>query len=194
MRGSCLIFLALSGLLLSPARASEGIRLGIGFDYIPVAKLEYESNSQAKTDIFDNIIWQGKASYDFGNGLKSGILFNYLSKSFSPGPFRKSDLTLWGVGLTGDYGYEITDSGHALLVAGAELGYAHLTDKSGGSSGKAGSFWMAGIAGLRFLIFRRIWLESDYRLAFQEFGPFGTLEKKYLLSGSGLRLLLEYPI
>ncbi len=194
MRRFCGIFLALFVLALSPTRASEGIRLGAGFDYIPVANLKYESNSQAKTEIFDNIIWQGRASYDFGNGLKSGILFDYLSKSYSPGPFRKSDLTLWGIGLTGDYGYELTDTGHALLVVGSELGYAHLTDESGGSSGKAGSFWIAGIAGLRFLIFRKIWLESDYRLAFQEFGPLGTLEKKYLLSGSGLRLFLEYPI
>lgn len=194
MRRFCGFLFALSGLIITPAMASEGIRLGAGFDYIPIAKLEYESNLQAKTEIFDNIIWQGRASYDFGNGLKSGILFDYLAKSYSPGPFRKSDLTLWGIGLIGDYGYELTDTGHALLVGGAELGYAHLTDNSGGSSGKAGSFWIAGIAGLRFLIFRKIWLESDYRLTFQEFGPLGTLEKKYLLSGSGLRLFLEYPI
>jgi hypothetical protein len=185
--------LALVGTIYSGALAKEGIRFGLGFDYVPIVKLEYSRSTDANLEIVDNIIWQGRLSYDFGNGFKTGVLFDYYPKTFHPGPFRTTDLTLWGIGLTGDYGYEMTESGHALLVGGAELGYAHLTDKSGASSGKTGSFWISGLAGLRFFVFRTLWLEGDYRLSFQELGPLSVIEKKYIFSGSSLRFMMEYP-
>jgi hypothetical protein len=189
----CGFLLALVGIMYSVTFAKEGVRFGVGFDYIPVIKLEYSHSTDENPEIVDNLIWQGHLSYDFGNGFKTGVLLDYFPKTFHPGPFRTTDLTLWGVGLTGDYGYEMTDSGHALLVGGTEFGYAHLSDKSGTSSGKAGSFWIAGFAGLRFLIFRTLWLEGDYCISFQEFGPLGVLEKKYIFTASSLRFMLEYP-
>jgi hypothetical protein len=189
----CVLPLMLFGLFCSEAFAKGGIRLGLGFDYTPIVKLEYSRSTDGNSEIVDNIIWQGRLSYDFGNGFKAGVLVDYFPRTFHPGPFRTTDLTLWGFGLSGDYGYEMTESGHALLVGGTELGYAHLSDESGASSGKAGSYWIGGFAGLRFFMFKTLWFEGDYRISFQEFGPLGALEKKYIFSGSSLRFMLEYP-
>jgi hypothetical protein len=88
----------------------------------------------------------------------------------------------------------MTESGHAQLVGGIETGYARLHDKSGGSSVSDGSPWAAGVAGLRFLIAKNLWLESDYQLSWMEFGPISAREKKYLFTGSSLRFALDYQL
>jgi hypothetical protein len=74
-----------------------------------------------------------------------------------------------------------------------ETGYGELTDKESLASMTAGSIWVAGMAGVRFVLTANIWLEFDYRLSWLEFELNGPIPKKYLFSGSSLRLSLEYP-
>jgi hypothetical protein len=185
--------LALS-ILICPKIFAKGIKLGLGFDYTPIAKVKYVRNPELNFEVFDNLIWQGQATYDFGNGFTGGVLFDYLSKTIHPQDYLTTDLSLWAVGACADYGYKMTESGHAQLVGGVETGYARLHDKSGGSSVSDGSLWVAGVAGLRLLIAKNLWLESDYQLSWMQFGPIGAREKKYDLSGSSLKLVLEYQL
>jgi len=188
--------MALIGLLFfsQNLQAESSINLGIGLDYTPIALLRYDNNHNADYDIVDNTAWQGRLSYGFGNGFKSGLLFDYMSKTIHPGSYTTTDLSLWGLGAYGDYGYEITESGHALLVAGMETGYGELTDKSVGISKSAGAIWIAGLVGTRFLIGGKVWLETDYRLGWQEFEIPQNPQRRYRFSGSSLRVSLEYPI
>ena len=181
-------------ILICPKIFAEGIKLGLGFDYTPIAKVKYVRNPELNFEIFDNLIWQGKATYDFGNGFTAGALFDYLSKTIHPQDYLTTKLSLWGIGACAGYGYNMTESGHAQLVGGIETGYARLHDKSGGSSVSIGSPWAAGIAGLRFLIANNLWLESDYQLSWMQFGPISVREKKYDLSGSSLKLALDYQL
>ena len=185
--------LALSILICSGVFA-KGIKLGLGFDYAPTAKVKYVRNPELNFEIFDNLIWQGKATYDFGNGFSGGALFDYLSKSIHPQDYLTTKLSLWGIGVCADYGYNMTESGHAQLVGGIETGYARLRDKSGESSVSDGSLWATGVAGLRFLIVKNFWLETDYQLSWMQFGPISIREKKYDLSGSSLKLTLDYQL
>jgi hypothetical protein len=186
--------LALTFLICPALFAVEGIRLGLGFDYIPISKVEYVRDPELNFQVFDNIIWQGRATYDFGNGFNAGTFFDYYSRQIHPQGYLTSNLSLWGAGFFGDYGYEMTESGHALLVTGAETGFGRLTDKAGSTKYSDGSLFIAGLVGLRFTVAPRLWLNTDYRLSFEEFGPLGPREKKYFFSGSSLRLSLEYQI
>ena len=174
--------------------AASSVNLGLGIDYTPIARLRYVNNPGADFEIVDNIAWQGRVSYDFGNGFKSGLIFDILNKTIHPGAHTTTDLSIWGLGAFGDYGYEITESGHALLVAGIETGYGELTDKSQGISKSSGAIWIAGMAGFRFLIARKVWLETLYRLTWQEFEIATYPERKYKFSSSSLRVSLDYPI
>jgi hypothetical protein len=174
--------------------ADKTVNIGAGFDYIPIAILRYDNSSVADFEIVDNIAWQGRLSYSFGNGFKSGLMFDYLSKSIRPGSSIKTDLRLWGLGAFGDYGYEITETGHTLLVAGMETGYGELSDKSIGVTKSSGAPWVAGLIGTRFLIGGAVWLETVYRLGWQEFEIAKRPSRKYRFGGSSLRISLDIPI
>jgi hypothetical protein len=187
------LVLALCILICPKLFAVEGVRLGLGFDYIPIVKAEYVRNKEANFEIFDNILWQGRVSYDFGNGFMAGGTFEYYQKRIHP-QYGITDLSLWDIGMTLEYGYELTDSGHTLLMGGAESGYGKMTDKSGAVKTPTGTFSLTGLAGLKFMIAKSLWLETDYRLGLMDFGPITSREKKYLFSGSGLRLMLDYQI
>jgi hypothetical protein len=173
--------------------SSADVVIGLGMDYTPIAKLEYVNNPDADFEIVDNIDWQARGFYGFGNGLRAGLFFDYYRKRIHPAAFTTDDLSKWGIGLLGDYGYEITESGNTQLVGGMETGYGELTDKESLASMTAGSIWVAGLAGVRFVLTYNIWLEFDYRLSWLEFELNGPIPKKYLFSGSSLRLSLEYP-
>jgi hypothetical protein len=192
MARSFAYILALS-ILICPGVFAKGIKLGLGFDYAPTAKVKYVRNADLNFEIFDNLIWQGQANYDFGN-FSAGALFDYLSKTIHPQDYLTTNLSVWGIGACADYGYNMTESGHAQLVGGIETGYARLHDKSGESSVSDGSLWAAGVAGLRFMIVKNLWLETDYKLSWMEFGPISVREKKYDLSGSSLKLALDYQL
>jgi hypothetical protein len=174
--------------------ADKTVNIGVGLDYTPIALLRYDNNPYADYEIVDNIAWQGRLSYSFGNGFKSGLIFDYMSKTIHPGSSTTTDLSLWGLGAFGDYGYEITESGHTLLVAGMEVGYGELSDKSIGLTTSGGAPWAAGMVGTRFLIGGAVWLETLYRLGWQEFEITRRPSRKYRFAGSSLRVSLDVPI
>jgi hypothetical protein len=174
--------------------ADKSIELGVGLDYTPIGLLRFDYNSNADYELVDNIAWQGRLSYNFGNGFKSGLIFDYMAKKIHPGPHTTFDLTLWNIGLTGNYGTEITESGHTLLIAGMESGYGNLSDKSGEITKSGGALWAAGMVGTRFLIGGKIWLDIAYRLGWQQFSIAHYPSRKYRFAGSSLRVSLDIPI
>ena len=193
MRRLFVSFVPILMILFPGASAMGDLVIGLGLEYIPMAKLQYANNPAADYEIVDNLDWQARGFYDFGNGFRAGLLFDIYRKRIHPAPFTTDDLSKWGIGLVGDYGYGITESGNTLLVGGMETGYGELTDEELSSSKTGGSIWVSGLAGVRFVLTYNIWLELDYRLSWLEFELNGSFPKKYLFSGSSLRLSLEYP-
>jgi hypothetical protein len=181
-------------MLIAFSAASAGITIGLGFDYIPFVKMQYVNNPSLDLDIVDNIAWHGRVIYDFENGLRAGSIFNYYKKGTDENGFRSIKLTQWGIGLTGDYSYDITESGTTFLVGGMETGYGELSDRTAPPAVTVGSIWVGGLAGLRFHVVQNFWCELDYRLIYLEYEINGPIPKKYLFSGSSLRLTLEYPL
>jgi hypothetical protein len=180
--------------VLAASSVQAGVTIGLGMDYTPIARMRYVNNADLEFEIFDNVAWQGQAFYEFGNGLRVGNYFALYQKRFQPSGSSSIDLSQWSVGILGDYGYEITDSGSTRLVGGMETGYGELTDQSATVMTTAGSIWVAGIVGVRFKIAYGIFCELDYRLIWLEYDINSFNPKKYLFSGSSLRLALEYPI
>jgi hypothetical protein len=183
-----------AGALYATSSARTGIDLGLGLDYTPIVQLSYIENPNLDYEIVDNVTWQGRAFCNFGNGFRAGGLFEIYNKSLSPGGFSVIDLSAWGVGLVGDYAYDITESGNTLLVAGMETGYGELTQKASDTKKTAGSVWIGGLGGIRFLIAFNVRCEVDYRITFLEYEIKGAVSRKYSFSGSSLRLVLEYPV
>jgi hypothetical protein len=192
---SRVIFMSVA-LLSFPAvsLAYAGVTLGLGLDYTPIAKVQYVENPDLDYELVDNIAWQGSAFYDFGNGLRAGAIFDIYKKKIRQSDYRYVNLSEWGIGAVGDYAYDITESGNTFLVAGMEGGYGELSDKSASPKISAGSIWVGGLAGIRFHITYDFWCEIDYRLIWREYELNAAAVKKYLFSGSSLRLALEYPI
>lgn len=172
----------------------KSIELGIGLDYTPIGLLRYDQNRNANFEIVDNTAWQGRISYDLGNGFKSGLIFDYMAKTIHPGSSTTTDLTLWSVSLNGNYGYEITESGHTLLIAGMEFGYGQLSDKSIDVTKSGGAFIIAGMIGTRFLVGGKAWLDISYKLGWQQFSIAQYPSRKYRFAGSSLRASLDIPI
>ncbi|OGC93763.1 MAG: hypothetical protein A2W25_06520 [candidate division Zixibacteria bacterium RBG_16_53_22] len=181
-------------LLFAAISAGAGVTLGLGLDYTPIVNLQYVNNPDLDYEIVDNIAWQGRAFYDFENGFRAGGIFDYLRKSSGEGGFRSIELSQWGIGLVGEYGYEITETGNTILVGGMETGYGELSDKTNSPTVTAGSIWIGGLAGLRFHVTHNFWCELAYRFIWLEFEINSPNLKKYLFSGSSLRLTLEYPL
>ena len=193
MRRYLALFFIIINTMISESIAGK-INLGVGFDYFPVARLQYVNNRNADFDIVDNIAWQGRASYSLGNGFQGGLIFEYYGKRIHPNPSTTTELSQWNLGLVGNYGYAITETGHMLLVAGIEAGYGELTDNSNTISMISSSPWIAGLAGTRFMIASAIWFDVDYRIGIQDFNMNTQPVKKYLFTGSSLRLSLDLPI
>ena len=172
--------------------AADGIIFGMGMTYIPIAKLDYVNNPNAGYEVFDNIMWGPEIKYNFGNGFEVGASSDFYNKRIEPNDFTRSDLSLWGLGLDGSYGYALTESGTTLLVGGAEMGYGEITDKANSTSKSAGSIWVAGLAGVRFDLFHNVPIEFDYRLGWLQFDVLRYPERKYKFSGNSLKLSLGY--
>lgn len=172
--------------------ARQGIGIGLGLNYIPIARLEYKLNPDADFEIVDNVFWKPRLFYDFGNGFTTGIVTEIYSKSIKPAGSTKYDLSSWNLGAYGDYGYEITDSGHALLVGGMEIKYGQFTEKVYFGSRTAGAIGIAALAGFRYFFSEPLSMEFDYRIGWQEFDIVNRSEKKYAFSGSSIQLYLGY--
>jgi hypothetical protein len=174
--------------------ALAGLTLGLGLDYTPIARMKYVNNSDIEFEIVDNVAWQGRLLYDFNNGLRATGIVDFYKKKIHPGAFSAIDLSQWTLGFGGDYGYEITESGATLISAGMETGYGQLTSGSNALSSTSGSMWVSGMVGVRFLVAYNFWCELDYRLVWLEYEIRDINPKKFIFSGSCLRLALDYPI
>jgi hypothetical protein len=117
-----------------------------------------------------------------------------MGKTIHPGPNTTTDLTIWGAGIYSNYGYEITETGHALLVAGMETGYGELRDESNRIAKTGGALRVAGMVGTRFLIGGKAWLDLVYKLGWQEFSIAHYPSRKYRFAGSSLRVSLDVPL
>jgi hypothetical protein len=175
-------------------RAGEGLSVLLAMEYNPLARLSYQNGSEQEYDIVDNISWEPGIYYNFTTGFRTGGFFQYYRKDINPAGTTELNLSSWGIGILTDYGYEITESGRTLLVAGMETGYGELSDKNVYSNRTGGSIWIAGLAGMRYYFTPGLSVELDYRIKWHQYDLSGTPAKSYDFSGSTLRLSLGYRI
>jgi len=168
--------------------------VNFGFEYNPMAKLEYLNNSRSGLDIVDNIAWEPGIFYGFADGFRVGLIFDYYAKTIDRGGTQSADLKSWGIGLVGDYAYEITESGRTSLVGGMESGYGELTDENDYSIKTEGGVWIAGIGGIRHYFNRAFFMEMDFRMKWQQYEFTGVPRKSYDYSGPTIRINLGYMI
>lgn len=175
-------------------RAFSGISAGVGMEYNPIAKLTYP-NSGAEYEIVDNVTWEPGIYYNFATGFRTGTFLDYYSKTFDPGgTIAKSKLSSWGIGLLGDYAYEMTVSGRTLLIGGMEIGYGEFTDDNENARRTGGSVWIAGIGGLRYYFTPSFSMELDYRIKWHQYDLSGEPAKSYDFSGSTVRISVGYSL
>ncbi len=176
-------------------RAFNGVSVGMALEYNPIAKLSYPSSWGAEYEIVDNITWEPGVYYNFSTGFRAGTFFSLYNKTFeSVGAEPESRLSSWGFGLLGDYGYEMTDSGRSLLIAGMEIGYGEFTYDNQDAKRSSGSVWVAGIGGLRYYFTPVFSIEFDYRIKWHQYDMTGTPAKSYDFSGSTLRISVGYGL
>lgn len=163
-------------------------------EYNPIAKLSYP-NSGAEYEIVDNVTWEPGIYYNFASGFRTGTFVDYYTKTFDPGgTIAKSRLSSWGIGLLGDYAYEMTVSGRTLLIGGMEIGYGEFTDDSASAKRTGGSVWIAGIGGVRFYFTPAFSMELDYRIKWHQYDLSGEPAKSYDFSGSTIRISVGYGL
>lgn len=180
--------------LVSKSQAFEGISVNLGLEYDPIAKLDYVDTNQPSIEIFDNISWEAGLFYNSRTGFRTGAFFDYYGKTVERTDTRNSKLTEWGIGMLGDYGYELTESGKTFLVGGMETGYGNLRDKNEFSSKRNGALWVAGIVGIRHYFSRSFSMEMDYRIKWLQYEFNSVPRKNYNFSGSTVRFTLGYGI
>lgn len=176
------------------ARSFDGVVASLGFEYIPIARLEYVDQSGISQDVVDNITWEAGFYYAFPEGLRVGSVISYYAKRIARSDTRNTDLNSWAISLTGDYGYEMTESGRTLLVGGMEIGYGQMTDKNEFNHRSAGAVSIAGIGGIRHYFSKVISMEIDFRMKWQQYEFSGIPRKNYDYSGPNLRFNLACGI
>ena len=173
--------------------AFNGVSAGIGMEYIPIAKLSYPNSGGAEYEIVDNVTWEPGVYYNFATGFRTGTFFSLYNKTFeSVGAEPRSRLSSWGIGLLGDYAYEMTDSGRSLLIAGMEIGYGEFTYDNQNAKRTSGSVWIAGVGGVRYYFTPGLSMEFDYRIKWHQYDLTGTPAKTYDFSGSTIRISMSY--
>jgi hypothetical protein len=176
-------------------RAFNGVSAGMAMEYNPIAKLSYPNSGDAEYEIVDNITWEPGVYYNFSTGFRAGTFFNLYNKTLDiGGTVPRSKLSSWGLGMLGDYAYELTESGETLLVAGMEIGYSEFKDDNENTRRTSGSVWVAGIGGLRFYFTPSFSIELDYRIKWHQYDMSGMPAKIYDFSGSTIRLSVGYGL
>lgn len=171
-----------------------GYSVGLGIEYNPIARLDYINESQIDLDVVDNVALEPGIYYSLSNGFRAGVIYSIYSKKVTRSDTRIADLSSWGIGLLGDYGYEMTESGMTLLVGGMEAGYGELTDKNEFSERTRGGVWIAGLGGIRHYFTQAISFEMDFRVKWLQYDFSEIPEKRYDFSGSTIRMTLSYGI
>jgi len=182
---------------LSGLFAAEGISIGLGTEYLPLSKVEFGNPVVSRYEIYDNMLIESGLFYNFEAGFRTGAIVSLFNKSIRLGTGGDSDISSWGVGILGDYEYEITESGSTRLVFGMDTGYGRFKDSNDFSKRTDDSYWAAFFGGIRYFFSARYFLEFDYRMKWQEFNLIGvpadgTQDKTFKFSGSSLRLGLGY--
>lgn len=173
----------------------SGVSAGMAMEYNPIAKLSYPGSWGAEYEIVDNITWEPGVYYNFSTGFRAGTFFSLYNKTFeSVGAEPEARLSSWGFGLLGDYGYEMTDSGRSLLIAGMEIGYGEFTYDNQDAKRSSGSVWVAGIGGLRYYFTPVLSIELDYRIKWHQYDMTGAPAKSYDFSGSTIRMSAGYGL
>lgn len=175
-------------------QAYDGISLELGLEYNPIARLDYGNQGLPGQDVVDNISLEPGIYASFATGLRAGVFLPYYRKTLDRSDSRTAKLSAWGIGLTGDYGLEITESGRTLLVAGIEAGYSELTDKNEFNERTRGGVWVAGLGGIRHYFNRVVSFEVDFRVKWLEYDFPQIPQKSYDYSGPTLRVSLGYGI
>lgn len=175
-------------------RSFSGVSAGMAMEYNPVAKLSYPNSGGAEYEIVDNITWEPGIYYNFADGFRTGAFFNHYRKRINPGGMSKSKLSSWGIGMLGDYAYEMTESGGTLLIAGMEIGYGEFKDDNEHAKRSSGSVWIAGIGGLRYYLTPGLSMEFDYRIKWHQYDLTGTPAKTFDFSGSTIRISMSYGL
>lgn len=173
------------------AIASQGISIGIGIEYMPIGKIEYGNPVIKRYEFYDNMSVESGLYYNFETGFRAGAFLSLFNKNTEL-TNSTMDISFWGIGLLGDYEYEITETGTTRLVFGFDSGYSKFKDNNDNGDSSDESFWVAGFGGVRYFFSDRYFFEFDYRMKMQEFNLNGVPEKAYLFSGSNLRIALGY--
>ncbi len=176
-------------------RAFNGVSAGMAMEYNPIAKLSYPNSGDTEYEIVDNITWEPGVYYNFSTGFRAGSFFSLYNKTFDSGSTEpRSELSSWGIGLIGDYAYEMTDSGRSLLIGGMEIGYGEFTFDNANARRSSGSVWVAGIGGLRYYFTSSFSMELDYRIKWHQYDLSGEPAKSYDFSGSTIRISVGYGL
>lgn len=169
---------------------ARGFSIGLGTEYLPLSSVEYGNPVVNRYEIYDNMSIESGLYYNFDSGFRTGVIVSLFSKSINTGN-SDSDISSWGVGVLGDYQYEITESGNTRLVSGIDTGYSRFKEKSFTNRSDE-SYWAAFFVGVRYFFSTRYFFEFDYRMKWQQFDLEGTPPKTFKFSGSSLRLALGY--
>lgn len=177
------------------ACAARGFSIGLGMEYVPLSSVEFGNPVVSRYEIYDNMSIESGVYYNFNSGFRIGTIISLFSKSINTDT-RSSDISSWGVGILGDYQYEITESGSTRLVLGMDSGYSKFKENSYTNRNDE-SYWASLFGGVRYFFSARYFFEFDYRMKWQEFELVGVPstaipDKIYKFSGSSLRLALGY--
>jgi len=176
------------------ANALESVSLGLAVEYLPTATVEKGEFGQHEESVYDNLSIQSSIRLGLPAGFKMGPLFSYYRKTIESESASPADVSIWGVGVFADYGYEFTESGRALFVLGTETGYSQLAEDILNEKRSNGAMWIDGVGGFRYLMSPSYSLELDYLLKWSNYDIEGVPLRHYKYSGSTLRLLIEYTL
>jgi hypothetical protein len=195
MLRSFIIILVLALVFPALCHASRGFSIGLGTEYSPISSVEFGNPDVLRYEIYDNLSIESGLYYNYGSGFRTGAIISIFSKSVNTGN-TDSDISSWGIGVLGDYEFEITESGGTRLVFGMDTGYSKFKENSYTNRNDE-SYWAAFFGGVRYFFSTRYFFEFDYRMKWQEFDLLGIPatgipDKTYKFSGSSLRLALGY--
>jgi hypothetical protein len=180
--------------ILAPGINAQGVSVGIGMEYLPSAKIQFGNPSNYEAEFYDNLSFETGVYWNFPAGFRLGPIFNYYKKTVTTNASTPSDLSAWGLGVIGDFAFEITESGGTLIVTGFKSGYGQLSDDNEILSRSAGSIWISGLGGMRFRIASNYCIEADYLLGWSQYDLTGEPEKSFKFTGSKLSISLCYNI
>lgn len=174
--------------------SSEGLSIGLGIDYTPIARIKYVDSNLPEYEVVDNVSYTGRLSCFLGNSFRYGLVIGHIGKKIHPVFSGKEKLSIWQTSISGDYSYNLFESGSSRMLFGIDIGYARLNYESGSATVSAPALTLAGLTGIKFGIAKRLWGEVDYRFGYQKFDIDERPHREITFSNSSLRLGVEYKI